>query len=176
MHKSPKLFIEAVFRASDVLILAPHGGNIEVGTTEIASFLAGDRYSFYSLSAPNHKPSHLFDEPRCVELVQKSLLVIAIHGMRENSEKIVIWGLYDSELLIDRLRESGFEAESAERYPLLAGVHPNNICNRGILKRGVQIEVATRMRDRLMRESGMRERFKKVVDVFIAHALQKSRS
>lgn len=78
--------VRAINRSSPVVVLAIHGGKIEVGTTELAEQIAGSDLSFYTFEglrpeAPNdvglrprrngvlHLTSHHFDEPRAVNLV-----------------------------------------------------------------------------------------------------------
>ena len=60
-------------RGSEVIIIAPHGGGIEPGTSEIAEAIAGDNFSLYcfeGLKANCNKILHIksinFDEPKCI--------------------------------------------------------------------------------------------------------------
>jgi phage replication-related protein YjqB (UPF0714/DUF867 family) len=55
-----------------VAIIAPHGGKIEPGTSEIAAAIAGDDYSLYRFQGLRDRPreelhitSAKFDEPTC---------------------------------------------------------------------------------------------------------------
>ena len=63
---------------SHVIAIAPHGGKIEVLTSEIARRIAGSDFSYYSFTGakPDHNrdlhiTSHRFDEPTAVALVAK---------------------------------------------------------------------------------------------------------
>ncbi len=63
--------------ASPVAIIAPHGGGIERGTSEIARGIAGEDFNLYVFeglkSSGNYAALHLtsrhFDEPACLELI-----------------------------------------------------------------------------------------------------------
>ncbi len=74
---------------SPVAIIAPHGGTIERGTSEVAKEIAGTSYSLYLFEGLiNHPHGHFhitstnFDEPRCNNLVRNCEIVIAVHGLR----------------------------------------------------------------------------------------------
>jgi phage replication-related protein YjqB (UPF0714/DUF867 family) len=136
-------------RASAAAIIAPHGKYIEPWTAALASAVAGDDLSYYSFNGTRSRPhqelhitSSHFDEPRCVRLVRKSQIVVAIHGRadREDPNTIYLGGLNSrlvtamTTALVDsgvavKTDVSGFEATNAL-----------NICNRGPVG-GVQIEL-----------------------------------
>ena len=129
-------------------IIAPHGGGIEIGTSELAARIARGQHSlflFEGLKPPwqnrgLHITSHRFDHPDCVSLVAKSPVTLAVHGCKGELQ-ILIGGL-DSELkalLVARLAGAGFPT-SAEGHKYL-GLNPLNICNRGLRGRGAQIEL-----------------------------------
>jgi phage replication-related protein YjqB (UPF0714/DUF867 family) len=161
--------IELQSRDSAVAVIAPHGGFIEPNTTEIARAIAAAELSFYGFAAlrrgrPHsdlHLTSHKFDEPRCLALLAKSDVAIAVHGRRDiDDPRLVYLGGLDTTLR-ERLRETlaaaGFEGRfDAQRYP---GTHPSNICNRGRSGRGVQLELPRSLRDRLAREPQRLARF-----------------
>ncbi|MEP7133572.1 MAG: poly-gamma-glutamate hydrolase family protein [Chloroflexota bacterium] len=140
-------------RKSPCAIIAPHGGGIEPGTTELAIAIAGWSYSLYTFDGIRlsgnellHITSTLFDEPRCLNLVQASDRVLAIHGC-EGSEQIVYVGGLDVELgdqIIVSLKAAGFEAVRATTQFL--GTQPENICNRGKSGRGTQLEISDGLR------------------------------
>jgi phage replication-related protein YjqB (UPF0714/DUF867 family) len=138
---------------SPVLIVAPHGGNIEVGTSELAALIAGSEYSLFSFEGLKprgqnrdlHITSHRFDHPCCLALLSRHAVTIGIHGCKGESQ-IYIGGL-DAELktlLATNLAASGFPASAeGHRYP---GSNPLNICNRGARKRGAQLEITMDLR------------------------------
>lgn len=146
--------VVAVERASPVIVLAPHGGMIEVGTSEIAARIAGEEHSYFSFEGLKeygrnrdlHITSHRFDHPECLALVSRSQVALGVHGCRGEAE-IFVGGL-NSELtglLREHLTAAGFRATTeGHRYP---GVNPLNICNRAALGRGAQIEITKDLRD-----------------------------
>lgn len=149
--------VELEPRDSPVTLLAPHGGSIEPGTTEIASAIAGQVHSLYSFTGllrragrTLHLTSHRFDEPRGLALVAASEHVVAVHGYRRDALTTYVGGR-DARLgqtLLVALCAAGFEA-SDRPAPHLAGVHPDNICNRGRRRAGVQLELCLGLRRRM---------------------------
>jgi phage replication-related protein YjqB (UPF0714/DUF867 family) len=149
-----------VHRASPLVVVAPHGGLIEDGTSELAFAIAADEHSLFSFEGLKpygqnrdlHITSHRFDHPRCIELVTSSALVLGVHGCR-GSGCIHLGGL-DRDfvgLLCVELAAAGFSVEPHSwRYP---GRHPLNICNRGATGAGAQIEVTHDLRGAEHRES-----------------------
>jgi phage replication-related protein YjqB (UPF0714/DUF867 family) len=136
------------------VILAPHGGGIEIGTSQLAARIARGRYSLFLFEGLKpawqnrglHITSHRFDHPWCLELVAKSPVTLAVHGCKGQS-RIYVGGL-DTQLkahLTARLNEAGLPA-SADGHPYL-GLNPLNICNRGTRGRGVQIELTRDFRE-----------------------------
>jgi phage replication-related protein YjqB (UPF0714/DUF867 family) len=141
--------------ASGVLIVAPHGGSIEIGTTELASLVAGDDYSLFAFNGLKvrgrnrdlHITSHNFDHPECVALAARHAVVVAIHGCKGDSSSVYVGGLDDelTTLLTERLGAAGLPVSaSGHRYP---GRNPLNICNRGARGRGAQLEFTFDLRE-----------------------------
>jgi len=125
-------------RKTEVAIIAPHGGGIEPGTSEIATAIAGLNYSLYTFDGIRlsgnellHITSTLFDEPRCLRLIQSSETVIAIHGCSGAKEVVYLGGLNLNlgDQIINELEKSGFEATRATTR--FRGDQIENICNRG---------------------------------------------
>jgi phage replication-related protein YjqB (UPF0714/DUF867 family) len=149
-------------RNSPVTIIAPHGGKIEPGTSEIAEAIAADNYSFYcfeGLKTHDNRRLHLtsthFDEPIGVALVTASDYVVAIHGFT-NADRLVYMGGLDETLKnhIDRaIKRAGVPTESSGRMHLQA-MSPKNICNRGKRGKGAQLEISRNLRDDLAHGSG----------------------
>ena len=153
-------------RGSPVVILAPHGGTIEPETAKIAEGIAGEKFSFYAFEALKegafgdfHITSHLFDEPKALELVGRSSAAVAIHGRKDDGSDAV-WlggratGLRDA--IGASLRDAGFGAEPNTTLP---GVHETNICNRTRSGEGVQLELPRTLRRRLAEEKDLLEQF-----------------
>lgn len=146
-------------RDSPVLIVAPHGGSIEVGTSELAASIAANEHSLFTFDGLKpwgrnrdlHITSHRFDHPQCLDLVARSSVTLGIHGCKGHSQ-IFVGGL-DTELaalLAGRLTEAGFAASNeGHQYP---GRNPLNICNRGRRQRGAQLEFTIDLRQPAVRE------------------------
>ncbi len=139
---------------SRVAVIAPHAGEIEDGTSEIARAIAGDDFNLYLFEGRRpahnyralHLTSHLFDEPQCLALIAGCTTVIAVHGCA-GAEHTLLLGGRDRSLrdrLAAGLRATGVAA-STQGHPFPA-VHPHNICNRGATGRGVQIEFPNPLR------------------------------
>jgi phage replication-related protein YjqB (UPF0714/DUF867 family) len=140
--------------ASPVMVIAPHGGGIEVGTSELAHLIAGDDHSLFVFEGLKghgenrdlHITSHRFDHQECLALVARRAVVLAVHGCLGESQ-VYVGGL-DTELallLTDQLSAAGFPASAeGHRYP---GRNPLNICNRGARGRGAQLEITKDLRD-----------------------------
>jgi phage replication-related protein YjqB (UPF0714/DUF867 family) len=138
---------------SPLVIIAPHGGSIEVGTSELAALIAGSQHSLFTFdglkprghSRSLHVTSHNFDHPDCLALLSRHATAIGIHGCQGESQ-IYVGGLDDelSTLLIQRLAADGFPATAAvDKY---LGRDPLNICNRGTRGRGAQLEITAELR------------------------------
>jgi phage replication-related protein YjqB (UPF0714/DUF867 family) len=136
-----------------VLIAAPHGGMIEVGTSEIARLIAGREYSLfvfeglkpYGTNRDLHITSHQFDHPACLAMAGRCESVLAIHGC-VGQARIHIGGLEDplKHALAIHLQDAGFAIElDSPRYP---GRHRLNICNRGARQQGAQLEITYDLR------------------------------
>jgi phage replication-related protein YjqB (UPF0714/DUF867 family) len=133
---------------SGVLIIAPHGGSIENGSTEFADLIAGADYSLFAFNGLKprghnrelHITSHNFDHPGCVALAARHSVVLGVHGCKGESSQVYVGGLDDelATLLTTRLRVAGLPvAAPGHRYP---GRNPLNICNRGSRGCGAQLE------------------------------------
>lgn len=156
--------IELSDRGSAFLIIAPHGGWIEPGTTEVAKAIAGADLSYYSFSGlkPDRPHGHLhvtserFDEPQALELIAKATYVVAIHGMKDKPEGDDVWiggrGTALKRAAFDTLTGLGFSARIRRPGETLAGLTAENICNKGSSKGGLQLEISRSLRDRLRAE------------------------
>lgn len=146
-------------REANIVIIAPHGGGIEPGTSELAIAIAGEELSFAVFEGlkPEHNgdlhiTSTHFDEPRCLEVVKQTDTALAIHGERSNGETVYIGGLHDS-LISDltlSLRDSGFTVKH-HTNPNLQGISLRNICNKGVHGAGVQLELSKGLRSKFFK-------------------------
>lgn len=141
-------------RQSAFAILAPHGGGIEPGTSEIAIAVAGTEHSIYCFEGIKrrgnqsmHITSGRFDDPICVELTKSVRTVVTVHGCNDKDDIVYVGGLH-TELkasAIDSLSAVGFSA--VEDTTDHDGTAQSNICNQGFEARGLQFEISlgTRM-------------------------------
>lgn len=160
-------------RNSPIAIVAPHGGTIEGGTSEISSAIARNDHSIYCFEGliagrrhtALHLRSELFDEPQGCNLVAAADIAIGIHGRadKDDTETISMGGrdiaLRDE--IATALRSAGFKVAIAAKA--LRGEDQNNICNRGRRKEGVQLEIPKTLRDRLVADRGFRVSFAEAV-------------
>jgi phage replication-related protein YjqB (UPF0714/DUF867 family) len=140
-------------RDSKVLIVAPHGGNIELGTSDLSARIAGDSHNLYLFEGRKkrgenqalHITSHHFDEPQALALAAKCSIVLGIHGCR--GTRTIYVGGRDAELRADlaaALSITGLPIKSqGHRY---RAMEPHNICNRGNRGRGAQLEITPDLR------------------------------
>ncbi|HVC01141.1 MAG TPA: poly-gamma-glutamate hydrolase family protein [Steroidobacteraceae bacterium] len=141
-------------RESRIAVIAPHGGDIEDGTSAIARAIAGDDLNLYLFEgrrrADNyralHLTSHRFDEPLCLDLLARCDAVVAVHGCAGRERRLFLGGLDHGlrDWLAAALRAAGMRADT--RGHRFAAVHPENICNRGTTRMGVQIELTQPLR------------------------------
>ena len=146
--------VTAVCRGSGIAVIAPHGGRIERGTSEVARAIASEDLDLYlfegCLPSLNFETLHLtsrhFDEPRALALIAGCHTVLAVHGVADTGERALLGGR-DSLLacaIADRLFVRGVRAQvSGHRYP---GRDAANVCNRGSSGQGVQLELSDRLR------------------------------
>jgi phage replication-related protein YjqB (UPF0714/DUF867 family) len=157
--------IRIALRDARVLIMAPHGGKIEPTTATIAETIAGMDYSFYCLEGLKangnsvlHIESHRFDEPRALQAVEKAEVVITVHGQLDQKDEFVMTGGLHTHLRLEierQLEAAGFQTRPPTQG--LMGTDFQNICNRGRLRQGVQLEVSRKVRD-LLKNDGDRLR------------------
>ena len=173
--------IRVVARDLSAAIIAPHGGQIEPATTEIAVAIAGKTYCLYSFEGirknrPHgdlHITSTRFDEPLCLELISRCDRVLALHGLAGTESNAYVGGL-DTALrdeICTALNAAGFvsEVDSSRGH---AATSPDNICNKGRQQAGVQLELTRGLRDILLADEGMLHLFAGSVRHAISFTLQ----
>ena len=157
--------VRVVPRASRIVVIAPHGGRIEAGSSETAALIAASDFSLYCFEGlvsgrPLHITSSRFDEPRGLALVEASDIPIAIYGRADRGDPRTIWmgGLHVElrDAVGYSLTRAGFGASNDHH---MQGKHPNNICNRGRCRAGVQIELSRSLRNAFLREADARQAF-----------------
>lgn len=150
--------IRLTARRSPIAIVAPHGGFIEPGTSELAAAIAGKTHSLYCFESLAmrakgdglHITSTRFDEPQALLLAARSDIVVGVHGRKNGADASTVWvgGLHEElrDAICAALTDGGFRAKAvADGHPL-AGRDPANICNKGRLGAGVQLEVPRALR------------------------------
>lgn len=157
---------------SRILIMAPHGGKIEPFTNELAEQIAGDRFSCYTFEALKpqqnqdlHITSTRFDEPQALKALQRADLVLTVHGEgTATAEFAIVGGLATAAIaqIETALRAINIPLKPSSNSNL-AGEDPRNLCNRGRLKQGVQLELSRGLRDSLRNERQKRQIFTEAI-------------
>ncbi len=172
--------IRIELRDPRILIMAPHGGKIEPMTAEVAEAIAGRDYSLYRFeglkagSSVLHIESHLFDEPRALQAIEKADIVVTVHGQINQKDEFVMIGGLNAHLCSEikhQLEVSGFQSRPPTEG--LMGTDPMNICNRGKLKQGVQLEISRKVRDLLRTNKDRLQTFanavQKGIQIYLNH-------
>ncbi len=154
------------------VILAPHGGGIETGTSELCLAIAGyhpadlatsgqvhDYWMFEGLRSSGNSELHVTsancDDHVARSLAGGSLNAIGLHGCKESQAGLpdgtqaVLVGGRNTTLksrLITRFTAAGVRAIDAATVPDLNGDDPDNIANRTLLGKGAQLEITTAVR------------------------------
>ncbi len=159
--------IEVRRGSSGIVVMAPHGGGIEPGTAAIADAIAGCEHGYYAfkgIRAANNRQLHIssiyFDEPQAMKMIRRCHTVVTIHGCR-SADRVVYVGGLDASLknrVSAKLNRFGFKAQAPSMIAL-RGEHRRNLCNRGRLGHGLQLEISTALRD-LLTASGMETSFR----------------
>jgi phage replication-related protein YjqB (UPF0714/DUF867 family) len=146
--------IISIQRSSGLVILAPHGGGIEPGTSELAKAIAGDSFSLYCFegliaegSYRLHIPSTNFDEPLCLKLLETAAMTAALHGCEDRAPAVYVGGLHTQlvDLVDTTLKQAGFPSQ-VDRTGHHSGRDPRNICNRNTIGKGLQLEISHGLR------------------------------
>lgn len=137
-----------------VLIVAPHGGNIEQGTTEATKALAQkgnyDYFSFEAIRPKNNTELHVtsthYDDPTLNQMIKNRTATISIHGAAGTNQIIYLGGPRSTlrDEMETQLKSSGFTVMVPPDY--IGGVKKNNFINREENNTGVQLELTTALR------------------------------
>lgn len=162
---------------SSVTVLAPHGGRIEPGTSEIARTLSDNRFNLYLFEGIRgsgnyklHIPSTKFVEPQCLRLIRQSEIAVAIHGCTDREwADIYVGGLHPLKVhLLYWLLQKGYRATYDMRF---GGVSRKNICNRTRTGRGLQLELTKSFRKKMLRNSAQRKEFTNEIRAVLTQGL-----
>jgi phage replication-related protein YjqB (UPF0714/DUF867 family) len=160
-------------------IVAPHGGGIEVGTSELCLAIAGyhpasravstptyDYWMFEGLRASNNDVLHV-TSTRCDDPVARSLCggclnALGLHGcspaeagLPDTARAVLVGGRNDTfkRYLREELAGQGLQTLDAADGGSLGGVEPDNIANRTLLGMGGQLEITTALRAAMFGEN-----------------------
>ncbi|GIF73345.1 poly-gamma-glutamate hydrolase family protein [Asanoa siamensis] len=154
-------------------VLAPHGGGIEVGTSELCLAVAGyhpatlaaagpthDYWMFEGLRASNNADLHI-SSSHCDDLVARSLCggalnALGLHGctaaqagLPDEARAVLVGGRNATfkQFLLQDLNAAGITAiDAGIAHEDLDGDDPANIANRTLLGAGAQLEITTPLR------------------------------
>ena len=141
-------------RGSSVAIIAPHGGLIEPGTSELTLAVADHIFSYYLFEGQqtnNNRDLHLdstqFDDPLCLDLLSKSQYAVSLHGCDDSDVQVYVGGRNKAlqRIILHSLKSAGYPAIQDKTNH--AGKEKGNICNRCISTEGVQLELSRAMRE-----------------------------
>ncbi|MFB7905847.1 poly-gamma-glutamate hydrolase family protein [Kitasatospora sp. NPDC056076] len=156
-------------------VVAPHGGGIEGGTSELCLAVAGyhpadlapipatgpvhDFWMFEGLRPSNNSALHV-TSTHCDDTVVRamcsgSLNVLSLHGcttgqagLEAGARAVLVGGLNSTfrQYLMEEFGAAGIRAVTASGEEEIAGISPENICNRSMLGAGAQLELTTELR------------------------------
>ncbi|MBV2155201.1 poly-gamma-glutamate hydrolase family protein [Kitasatospora sp. SUK 42] len=156
-------------------VIAPHGGGIEGGTSELCLSIAGyhpadlaptptagpvyDFWMFEGLRASNNSALHV-TSTHCDDGVARALCggssnVLSLHGctpaqagLEAGAQAVLVGGLNSTfrQYLMEEFAAAGIRAVTASGEEEIAGISPENICNRSLLGMGAQLEMTTDLR------------------------------
>ena len=176
-HRRHERFDDSLAASSDLpktVIIAPHGGGIERGTSELCLAVAGyhpanlpvippagvtyDYWMFEGArdddNAPLHVPSIGCDDQWAVSLCAAACNALALHGFEPKppltpDARLILLGGRDTalrELLRDGFRTARLDAVDAQQGEL-DGNDQRNIVNRTRKGDGAQLELSTPLRE-----------------------------
>jgi len=144
------------------LLIAPHGGGIEPGTSELLRAICafGD-WAWYEFAGflrngnkeALHIASTLFDEPTLLALLPRTNFVLAVHGADTSEQVAYVGGKWEAgratmtAMINAATAKHGIHA--VEAPPHLRGTEPTNLTNRGKLGYGIQLEFSRAARNLL---------------------------
>jgi phage replication-related protein YjqB (UPF0714/DUF867 family) len=165
-HRRHERFDDTLARTDETpktVILAPHGGGIEPGTSELCLAVAGyhpanlpqvppagvtyDYWMFEGVREDDNRELHVTstgcDDEVAVSLCAGSLNALALHGFSDDDQVVLVGGANpDStpnplrDYLVDGLRAAQFVARGPGQHGELNGNAPCNIVNRTMLGMG----------------------------------------
>ena len=158
---------KVVYRAGSrsFLVAAPHGGQIEPGSSELADAIAGDTFGFYAFvglkrdSSDLFLPSSGFSEPELTRVSKTYSTIVAIHVIPGSERLIYVGGNYRqvADFITRALASAGYQVkappEDASAYSA------TNFINKSIIG-GVQIELSSAIVEDMFRGPATNERIR----------------
>jgi len=145
---------DIIARNSLISIIAPHGGTLEAGTSEIAEILAGENLSLYCFNSNlEHGDKTLrissirFDDPECLGLLGR--IAVTIHGSVDTRVGVFVGGRNDflQKEIIKLIKSHDILSSQDKLFP---GTNTRNICNRCTSGEGVQLEFSLGFREKIL--------------------------
>ncbi len=156
-------------------VIAPHGGGIEGGTSELCLAVAGyhpadlaptpaagpvhDFWMFEGMRSSGYTALHVTsthcDDTLARAMCAGSLNVLSLHGctaaqagLETGARAVLVGGLNATlrQYLMEEFATAGIRAVTASGEEEIAGISPENICNRSLLGMGAQLEITTDLR------------------------------
>jgi phage replication-related protein YjqB (UPF0714/DUF867 family) len=174
-YKRHEMFDDSLaqrYAFAETAIVAPHGGGIETGTSELSLAIAGyhpatlavtlptyDYWMFEGLRPSNNDELHVTathcDDPVARSLCGGSLNALGLHGctaaqagLPSDAQAVLVGGRNAAfkRYLLEAFAAAGFSAIDAVDRESLDGDEPDNIVNRTLLGMGGQLEITTPLR------------------------------
>ena len=163
------------FPFTKTAIIAPHGGGIEAGTSELCLAVAGydpkdlaatpaggpahDYWMFEGIRSSNNAELHVTsthcDDGVALAFAAGSRNALGLHGcsttaagLPDGTQAALVGGRSGTfkQYLIQELTAAGFQAIDAASNEALKGEDPENIANRTLVGAGGQLEITTPLR------------------------------
>ena len=164
-------------RQSHVTIVAPHGGRIEPGTSQLAETVAGESWNLFAFEGLKprgnsvlHVTSTRFSHPELELLLARSTVGVSVHGMAEPGLLIEVGGLNARLVRLVSLELSLERFGVRDAPPSRSAQSPQNFINR-VAGGGIQLEVSQELRKLLQEDLGRLSRFGTAVRAAITRHL-----
>ena len=144
------------------LLVAPHGGGIEPGTSELLREIRAFGWAWYEFAGflrnrnkeALHIASTLFDEPTLLGLLPRTDFLVTLHGANETGDPAAyVGGRWETGRAIIAEMINATTAKhrihAMDAPPHLRGAEPTNLTNRGKLGYGIQLEFSRAARNLL---------------------------
>lgn len=157
VEKSTAYRLDWTVTASPLIVVAPHGGGIEPGTSELAAEIAERQHTLCQfegkLSSGNrrlHVTSERWDVEECLILIRQRTHALSIHGAQGDAPVVYIGGLDTDRIVLvtAALRAASFVVEPAPAG--MSGKSPDNFVNTDADSMGVQLELTSALRETLV--------------------------